>query len=59
MIKSGVNCMALNVIMKFYKHAKSCISANGNLSDFFLPVLTVLYTCTFQLSTEMRTIEIY
>ena len=33
-LKTGVSGKVLNVVMNLYKHAKSCISANGNMSDF-------------------------
>ena len=35
MIKAGVNGKVLNVVKSLYNHAKSCISSNGKMSDFF------------------------
>ena len=35
LLKVGVTGKVLNVVKNLYKSAKSCISANGTMSDFF------------------------
>ena len=40
LLKVGVNGKFLNVVKNLYKSAKSCISANGAMSDFFTSLVT-------------------